>query len=672
MDDPDITIEEYIWLEEEKARRRGQARTRERKAKSTLLMAIPDKHLARFHGIKDAKTLWAAIKTRFGGNAESKKMQKNVLKQHFEIFYVSNLEGLDKGLEQYIFDNEEKPGIDNLDIDDLYNNLKVYEADIKGTSRSSSNSQNVDFILAKSTSSTNELNAAYSVSTATCHISQAQEDVEKINQDDLEEIDLKWLSVLIVIEEGTMPEIVDQPGIQGTRVEMQGIQDTDEEIIVKGLQKRRMNKHWLSRMDLLDEALREKEDLKAKLKKFETSSKNLTKLLDSQISAKVKTGLGYDSQFNEKEVLDIKEEEVTETVFDNRSSDKENSLANNRFKKGEGYHVVPHPLTRNYMPPKPDLQFARLDDSIYKFKIIETVTSLTKDEIDAPETSTVCVEKPKQDRYSAPLIEDCETDSDDDSVFRPEPIPAKIDFVKAAIFTRFVRIPVSAAKPKAAISTSAAKPVNTIGPKQSVNFSRTRISVVKGNGVTAVKTSASYVWRTRVNAIDQVSKDNRWICTHVYYGHPQQDLKNKGIVDSGCSRHMTGNKAYLTDYQEINEGDFIAFGSSRDKITGKVTDDFSRFSWVFFLSAKDETSKVLKPLITAIENQINKKVKVIICDNGTKFKIRYLDEFCEKKGIKREFSNAKTQQIGVVERENRTLIEAASTMLADSLLPITF
>nr|GFA90947.1 xylulose kinase-1 [Tanacetum cinerariifolium] len=56
------------------------ARTRETKAKSTLLMAISDEHLARSHGIKDTKTLWAAIKTRFGGNAESKKMQKNVLK----------------------------------------------------------------------------------------------------------------------------------------------------------------------------------------------------------------------------------------------------------------------------------------------------------------------------------------------------------------------------------------------------------------------------------------------------------------------------------------------------------------------------------------------------------------------------------------------------------------
>nr|GEW04268.1 integrase, catalytic region, zinc finger, CCHC-type, peptidase aspartic, catalytic [Tanacetum cinerariifolium] len=82
------------------------------------------------------------------------------------------------------------------------------------------------------------------------------------------------------------------------------------------------------------------------------------------------------------------QEEVTETVFDNRSSDEENGLANDRFKKGEGYQAVPPPLTRNYMPSKSDLSFARLDDSIYKFKISEIVTSLTKDEKDTLETST--------------------------------------------------------------------------------------------------------------------------------------------------------------------------------------------------------------------------------------------------------------------------------------------
>nr|GFC68620.1 hypothetical protein [Tanacetum cinerariifolium] len=100
-------------------------------------------------------------------------------------------------------------------------------------------------------------------------------------------------------------------------------------------------------------------------------------------------------------------------------------------------------------------------------------------------------------------------------------------------FIRSGRIPISVAKPNAATSTSVAKQVNTVGPKQSVNFSRTRISAVKGNEVTAVKTSAGCVWRPKVNAIDQISKDNRWICTRVDYVDPQGRLKSKSLKKIG-------------------------------------------------------------------------------------------------------------------------------------------
>ncbi|GJY43167.1 putative ribonuclease H-like domain-containing protein [Tanacetum coccineum] len=104
-----------------------------------------------------------------------------------------------------------------------------------------------------------------------------------------------------------------------------------------------------------------------------------------------------------------------------------------------------------------------------------------------------------------------------------------------------------------------------------------------------------------------------------------------------------------------------------------VTDDYSRFSWVFFLATKDETSGILKSFITGVENLIDQRVKVIRCDNGTEFKNKEMNQFCERKGIKREFSVARTpQQNGVAERKNRTLIEAARTMLADSKLPTTF
>nr|GEZ12607.1 hypothetical protein [Tanacetum cinerariifolium] len=104
-----------------------------------------------------------------------------------------------------------------------------------------------------------------------------------------------------------------------------------------------------------------------------------------------------------------------------------------------------------------------------------------------------------------------------------------------------------------------------------------------------------------------------------------------------------------------------------------VTDDISRFTWTFFLRTKDVTSSILRNFKIKIENLKDLKVKIIRCDNGGEFKNQEMNKFCTKKGIRKEFSNARTpQQNGVAERRNRTLIEAARTMLADAKLPITF
>nr|GEW34305.1 putative ribonuclease H-like domain-containing protein [Tanacetum cinerariifolium] len=73
-----------------------------------------------------------------------------------------------------------------------------------------------------------------------------------------------------------------------------------------------------------------------------------------------------------------------------------------------------------------------------------------------------------------------------------------------------------------------------------------------------------------------------------------------------------------------------------------VTDDFSRFTWVFFLASKDETSGILKSFITGIENQINHRVKIFRWDNRTEFKNSEMNQFYQMKGIKREFSVART------------------------------
>nr|GEY59088.1 hypothetical protein [Tanacetum cinerariifolium] len=99
----------------------------------------------------------------------------------------------------------------------------------------------------------------------------------------------------------------------------------------------------------------------------------------------------------------------------------------------------------------------------------------------------------------------------------------------------------------------------------------------------------------------------------------------------------------------------------------------NRFTWTFFLKTKDETSGILKNFIIEIENLKDLKVKFIRCDNGGEFRNKEMNDFCLRKRIKKEFNNARTpQQNGVAERRNRTLIEAARTMLDDAKLPVTF
>ncbi|GKB88773.1 ribonuclease H-like domain-containing protein [Tanacetum coccineum] len=226
------------------------ARERERKARTTLLMALPEDHLAKFHKMTDAKEMWDAIKSRFGGNDESKKMQKYILKQQFEGFSISNTEGLHKGYDRFqsLLSQLEihgagvstedanqkflrslpsawsqvslimrtKPGVDSLSFDDLYNNLRVFESDIKGSTASSSSSpQNVAFV-SENTSSTNEVSTAYCVPNLSGQNSKYEqtssysllanqsscpqldhEDLEQIDEYDLEEMDLKWQVAMI-------------------------------------------------------------------------------------------------------------------------------------------------------------------------------------------------------------------------------------------------------------------------------------------------------------------------------------------------------------------------------------------------------------------------------------------------------------------------------------------
>ncbi|GJW61395.1 hypothetical protein Tco_0110730 [Tanacetum coccineum] len=167
---------------EEKAQKKNDV-----KARSVLLMALPNEHLITFNQYKDTKTLFDAIQIRFGGNEATKKTQKTLLKQIQLAILGENISQEDLNLKflrslpsewnTHVVFWRNKPDLDTMSFDDLYNNFKIVKQEVKGTASSSSSlsSQNMAFV--SSPSSTNEVNTAYGVSTANTQVSPASTQV---------------------------------------------------------------------------------------------------------------------------------------------------------------------------------------------------------------------------------------------------------------------------------------------------------------------------------------------------------------------------------------------------------------------------------------------------------------------------------------------------------------
>ncbi|GJZ75968.1 putative ribonuclease H-like domain-containing protein [Tanacetum coccineum] len=631
-------------------------------------------------------------------------------------------------------------------------------------------------------------------------------------------------------------------------------------------------------------AQKEKDDLEVIVDKWNHSSKNLGKIVNYQMSASDKFGLGY-GDYRYSGILSY-ENEVSQSVFKCNKSDSENPTLHKRLGKTCEMQAVPPPMTGNYLPSGPDIE---IDDSQYTYGPRKSQPSESESQtteldtcdsnistkpselVSEPVVNESNIEVQPKVWSDAPIIEEYESDSDDEHVFSHlirdcdyhvklakqvelnkqnmtkgngtrERKPTWNNVQRVNKQNQFV--------PLAVQTRTGNNPVNTAKASSTNNFSTARQNVNRQT----VLTSTALKVNTVKPIVNDVRPANVFNKTHSPSSrpfkrttdNPQRTLKNiRGIIDSGCSRHMTGNKAYLADFQDFNGGP-VAFGGSKGYITGKgkiktgkldfedvsfvkelqpfnlfsvsqmcdkknkvlftdteclvlspdfklpdenqillkvprqnnmysfnlenivplgglacliakattdesniwhrrlghvnfknlnrlvkgnlvrglptklfqndhtcvacqkgsntkllvrsrifssishplqllhmdlfgptsvrsinhktyclvITDDFSRFSWTFFLRTKDETSAILKDFIRQIENQLNQKVKTIRCDNGTEFKNRDIIEFCGLKGIKREYSNARTpQQNGVAERKNRTLIEAARPCL---------
>ncbi|GJY89251.1 hypothetical protein Tco_0503879 [Tanacetum coccineum] len=152
------------------------------KARSNLMMGIPNEHQLNFNSIKDAKLLLKAVEKRFGGNAATKKTQRNLLKQQYENFTTPKdvnqklLRSLSPEWNTHVVVWTNKAELETTSLDDFYNNLKVYEPEFKEMSSSSSSTQNMVFVSSSNnnTSSSNEaVNVAHGVTTASTQVNTA-------------------------------------------------------------------------------------------------------------------------------------------------------------------------------------------------------------------------------------------------------------------------------------------------------------------------------------------------------------------------------------------------------------------------------------------------------------------------------------------------------------------
>ncbi|GJZ91078.1 ribonuclease H-like domain-containing protein [Tanacetum coccineum] len=390
-----------------------------------------------------------AIENIFGGNAATKKSQKNLLKQQYENFDASNTEvieqtykRLQKLISQLEMHGEDITEMRPLSLDDLFNNLKAYESKVKGTSRSTTNSHNVTFLSSSSTNSvTRAVNTAQGVNTACTegvvdssgtvkNLSDAviysffasqpnipqldNEDLQQIHPNALEEMDLRWNIAMLTMRE------------------------------------RRFLKNTGRKLDMANKE-------RIRFDKSRVECFNCYKM--GHFAREYRALRNQDNRNREPTRRTVPVEETTS-----------NALVSyqiiDRCKTRLGYNSVPPPYTGNFMPPKPDLVYPSLDDFV-----------------DVNESESV-VEKPTVETKNLRLL------------------GKKMESQLLRIRRPFNKI-------TTANNNNFTKKVNTVKGTR-VNTARPKavLSAVKGNKGNAVKASACWVWRPKHKVLDHVSRNN--------------------------------------------------------------------------------------------------------------------------------------------------------------------
>ncbi|GJZ12598.1 ribonuclease H-like domain-containing protein [Tanacetum coccineum] len=678
------------------------------KSRSMLLLALPNEHLMTFIQYKDAKTLFAAIQTRFGGFRRFSTNEVNtaygVSTANTQVSPAStqvSTASTRKTGRKITINGSDTAGYDKSKVE-CFNCHKMghFAREYKGPRNQDSRNRNQD-------SSRRTVNVEETSSKAMVAIDGAGFDWSYMADDEV-------------------------------RTNMTLMAFSESELKSE-----------------LEKLKQEKESNQLKIENFDNASKSLDKLIESQIIDKSRKGVGFVSYndvppphtglFSPPD-LDLSYstlEEFQQPQFEGYRPKTSKSVSEDISNEADcNYHQRERVVSgNNYTRVNYNYSPRKAHPSAHKNIVPRAV--LMKTGLRPLNTvRPINTAHPKTIVYSArPMLHFSK--SAQSTVKRPYQI-------RTTLTNKVFSQKDNAAKGK--FYTARPKAVNTVRPNSAV------VNVVRANQVNAVKASACWVWRpTKLNSASITLKRHN-------YGHPQKE--DQGNVDSGCSRHMTWNMSYLSNFKE-SDGGYVTFGGGAKggKITGKgtlktdtgcfvlshdfkladksqvllkvprknnmysvdmknivpkesltclvakatldesmlwhrrlgkqhkasckskiqnsitqpllklhmdlfgptfvsilmnkkycivVTDDYSRFTWVFFLATKDETSGILKSFITEVENLVNNKVKIIRCDNGTEFKNRVMSDFCEKKGIKKEFS-AKAVNIACYV-QNRVLV----------------
>ncbi|GJY24904.1 putative ribonuclease H-like domain-containing protein [Tanacetum coccineum] len=748
-----------------------------------------------------------AVEKRFGGNAATKKTQRNLLKQQYENFTSSSSEVLDqtfdriqKLISQLEIHGESisqedvnkkflrslspkwnthtimwrnKPEIDTLSMYDLYNNQKTYEPEVKGTSSSSTNTQNVAFVFANS-STNRAVNTSHGVTTASTqatainsttidNLSDAviyaffasqpnspqldNEDLQQIHPNDLEEMDLRWQMAMLTMRARRFLKNTGRNfSVNGT--ETIGFDNSKNT--------RRFVPVEITTFDALVSCdgsgynwsgQAEEGPTNFALMAYSSTSSNSEVSTDSNCSSSCLENVKILKEQSEQLLKELRTSKLNAISYKTGLESVQARLLvykKNEFVYEEDIKVlkgknhlrevaITELRRKKFMPLKPDLSFSGFEEFTSKPIVIKPAAE--NSEAKASEAKPKAIRK----NNGAPIIEDWVSDNEEDDVPQAmiekktfKPSFAKIEFVKPkqqektarktvnhvdcrkkdspcakknivprAILTKsglvlvntdrqvnaaHTKTTVNAARPMSYLSkiahstvkrpihknttfknsnfnqrvnTVKDKNVNIVGPKAVVNAAKPKavvnvarpkavVNVVKGNNVNAIKASACWI-----QVSDGLGHQKKLIFLSNMQGNPQIDIQDQRVIDSGCSRHMTGNMSYLTDYEEI-DGGYVAFGGNpKGGLTclfAKATSDESKLwhrrlgyinfktmnklikgNLVFFLATKDETSGILKSFIARVENLIDQRVKVIRCDNGTELKNMEMNQFCERK-----------------------------------------